>query len=85
MHIQVSQSGNGEVLILSPSLGNEIYLERGTSIVAHYCVGEKIEWKHLGKFWLIEEAPKAHMRNLRKREELLISTTNNVPEEGEVV
>ena len=72
-------------MILSPSLGKETYLERGTCIVAHYCVFEKIEWKYLGKVWVIEETAKAHMRNHRKRKELLISTTNNVPEEGEVV
>jgi hypothetical protein len=34
---------------------------------------------------VIEEAAKAQKRNSRKRKELLISTTNNVPEEGEVV
>lgn len=52
-------TGNGKILLPSHFLENELHAERGTAILEAQLGSEKIQWKYLGKVWVVEKGPQS--------------------------
>lgn len=51
-------TGSGKILLPFHSLENEVHVERGTVILEAQLWSEKIQWKYLGKVYVVERPPK---------------------------